>query len=244
MEAPAITERGAAAPADPVRRHQGRRRDADVRLHRRRTALRCAFLRLTNVYGPGMQAKDSIVARLMRASGSATRSRSTATAARCVTTCMSLDVVAAVKLALTDERWSGPRVIGIGHVAVGAGCRRRRCERVTGAEFDVGHGPAKAGEMPAVIVDHAPRPLAGWDAAVRLRRPASPASGTSGGRRYVGRRTAGGRSRPGGCAVTATAVEPFAARAGAAERSTRASATPRWRSWRRIRPAPARRWRS
>ena len=29
--------------------------------------VRCAVLRLTNVYGPGMQAKDSIVARLMRA---------------------------------------------------------------------------------------------------------------------------------------------------------------------------------
>ena len=29
--------------------------------------LRCACIRLTNVYGPGMQAKDSIVARLMRA---------------------------------------------------------------------------------------------------------------------------------------------------------------------------------
>ena len=28
--------------------------------------LRCACIRLTNVYGPGMQAKDSIVARLMR----------------------------------------------------------------------------------------------------------------------------------------------------------------------------------
>jgi UDP-glucose 4-epimerase len=28
--------------------------------------LRCAPIRLTNVYGPGMQAKDSIVARLMR----------------------------------------------------------------------------------------------------------------------------------------------------------------------------------
>ena len=29
--------------------------------------VRCACLRLTNVYGLGMQAKDSIVARLMRA---------------------------------------------------------------------------------------------------------------------------------------------------------------------------------
>ena len=29
--------------------------------------VRCTCLRLTNVYGPGMQAKDSIVARLMRA---------------------------------------------------------------------------------------------------------------------------------------------------------------------------------
>jgi UDP-glucose 4-epimerase len=34
--------------------------------------------------------------------------------------------------------------------------------RVTGAELDVRHGPAKAGEMPAVIVDPSKARAAGW----------------------------------------------------------------------------------
>jgi UDP-glucose 4-epimerase len=34
--------------------------------------------------------------------------------------------------------------------------------RVTGAELEVRHGPARAGEMPAVIVDPARARSAGW----------------------------------------------------------------------------------
>src|SRR5205814_5361963 len=76
--------------------------------------LRCAVLRLTNVYGPGMQAKDSIVARLMRAVrmgrtfeiyGDGRQVRDYVHAA---------DVVEAVRLALSDKRWGGPMVIGTG----------------------------------------------------------------------------------------------------------------------------------
>ena len=66
--------------------------------------MRCACLRLTNVYGPGMQAKDSIVARLMRCIrlgttfeiyGDGTQVRDYVHAA---------DVVAAMRLALTERR--------------------------------------------------------------------------------------------------------------------------------------------
>ena len=34
--------------------------------------------------------------------------------------------------------------------------------RVTGAELDTRHGPAKVGEMPAVIVDNSQARAAGW----------------------------------------------------------------------------------
>jgi UDP-glucose 4-epimerase len=118
-------------------------------------------MRLTNVYGPGMQAKDSIVARLMRAIrlgqtfeiyGDGRQVRDYVHAA---------DVTAAVRLGLGDDGWEGPMVIGAGRSlsvlevieAVG---------RVTGAQLDVRHGPARAGEMPAVIVDPSRAHAAGW----------------------------------------------------------------------------------
>ena len=88
MEAPAITERATLRPMTPY----GATKAAGEMLMSAYTAVygvRCVCLRLTNVYGPGMQAKDSIVARLMRAIRLGARSRSTATAARCATTCTS-----------------------------------------------------------------------------------------------------------------------------------------------------------
>ena len=65
MEAPAITERATLRPLTPY----GATKAAGEMLMSAYTAsygVRCTCLRLTNVYGPGMQAKDSIVARLMR----------------------------------------------------------------------------------------------------------------------------------------------------------------------------------
>ena len=92
MDAPAITEAATLRPLTPY----GATKAAGEMLMSAYTAsygLRCAYLRLTNVYGPGMQAKDSIVARLMRGDPArARRSRSTATAARCATTCTLSDV--------------------------------------------------------------------------------------------------------------------------------------------------------
>src|SRR3982074_468448 len=66
MDAPAIVESAALKPLTPY----GSTKAAAEMLMSAYTAsygLRCACLRLTNVYGLGMQAKDSIVARLMRA---------------------------------------------------------------------------------------------------------------------------------------------------------------------------------
>jgi UDP-glucose 4-epimerase len=108
-----------------------------------------------------MQAKDSIVARLMRAIllgntfevyGDGTQVRDYVHA---------LDVIQAVRLALSDEQWSGPMVIGAGRslsvLEVVDAVRQ-----VTGADVDVRHGPARPGEMPAVIVDPARAHAAGW----------------------------------------------------------------------------------
>ncbi len=123
--------------------------------------LRCACLRLTNVYGPGMQAKDSIVARLMRAIRLQTRFEIYGDGSQVRDYVHVADVVAAIRLALLSQAWAGPTVIGSGtslsvHEVIDA------VRAVSGAELQVGHGPAKAGEMPAVIVDPSRARTAGW----------------------------------------------------------------------------------
>ncbi|HUE25825.1 MAG TPA: NAD-dependent epimerase/dehydratase family protein [Solirubrobacteraceae bacterium] len=160
MTAPAITEAAALRPLTPY----GATKAAGEMLMSAYTAsygLRCAVMRLTNVYGPGMQAKDSIVARLMRAIrlgqtfeiyGDGTQVRDYVHAA---------DVTAAVRLGLTTEDWAGPMVIGGGrslsvHEVVEA------VRNVTGAPLEVRHGPARPGEMPAVVVDPGRAHAAGW----------------------------------------------------------------------------------
>jgi UDP-glucose 4-epimerase len=160
MEAPKITEAAALKPLTPY----GSTKAAGEMLMSAYTAsygLRCACIRLTNVYGPGMQAKDSIVARLMRVIrlggtfeiyGDGTQVRDYVHAH---------DVVAAMLLALVSDEWAGPMVIGSGtslsvHEVVQA------VRDVSGAELPVRHGDAKPGEMPAVIVDPSRAHAAGW----------------------------------------------------------------------------------
>ena len=128
MDAPAIVETRALRPLTPY----GATKAAAEMLMSAYTAsygVRCVCLRLTNVYGPGMQAKDSIVARLMRAirlerdfrdlrrraPGPRLRPRQRRDRGR------------------SARRWStrtgsGPVVIGSGQLAVGA--RGARCGRV------------------------------------------------------------------------------------------------------------------
>lgn len=160
MRAPAIVETATLEPLTPY----GATKAAAEMLMSAYTAsygVRCTSLRLTNVYGPGMQAKDSIVARLMRAIrlgrtfeiyGDGRQVRDYVHAA---------DVVQAVRLALSDERWSGPMVIGTG-TSLSVLEVIEQVRRVTGAELSVRHGAAKPGEMPAVIVDPARARAAGW----------------------------------------------------------------------------------
>jgi UDP-glucose 4-epimerase len=160
MDGPAISESATLRPLTPY----GATKAAAEMLMSAYTAaygLRCTALRLTNVYGPGMQAKDSIVARLMRAIrlggtfeiyGDGRQVRDYVHAA---------DVVKAVRLALTSDDWNGPVVIGAGR-SLSVLEVLEAVRRVTGAELPVRHGPARPGEMPAVIVDQSRARAAGW----------------------------------------------------------------------------------
>jgi UDP-glucose 4-epimerase len=161
MQAPKIREDAVLKPLTPY----GATKAAGEMLMSAYTAsygVRCVPIRLTNVYGPGMELKDSIVARLMRAIltgghfeiyGDGTQVRDYVHAH---------DVVQAMELALTNDEWTSPVIIGAG-VSLSVLKVVDEVRRVTGAgDLDVGHGPAKAGEMPAVIVDNARALAAGW----------------------------------------------------------------------------------
>ncbi|MGA2926384.1 MAG: NAD-dependent epimerase/dehydratase family protein [Solirubrobacteraceae bacterium] len=160
MDAPAITERAVLRPLTPY----GSTKAAAEMLMSAYTAsygMRCAALRLTNVYGLGMQAKDSIVARLMRAIllrqtfeiyGDGLQVRDYVHVS---------DVIAAMRQALGDDDWHGPIVIGTG-TSLSVLAVVDAVREVTGVDLTVRHGPAKAGEMPAVIVDPSRARAGGW----------------------------------------------------------------------------------
>ncbi len=160
MDAPAITERAALRPLTPY----GASKAAGEMLMSAYTAVygvRCTCLRLTNVYGPGMQAKDSIVARLMRGILLGTTFEIYGDGRQVRDYLHVSDVVAAAQLALLDQRWHGPVVIGAGR-SLSVLEVVEQVRRTTGAEVPVVHGAAKQGEMPAVIVDAARARAAGW----------------------------------------------------------------------------------
>lgn len=113
--------------------------------------LQTVALRFTNVYGIGMQTKDSVVARLLRAalggppvpvygSGEQVRDYLFVT-----------DAVAAIELGM---RLGHADVLTIGSgESVSMNRLRQLAAEVTGVDIETLQIPAKAGEMPAVIVD-------------------------------------------------------------------------------------------
>src|SRR6202012_4674603 len=123
--------------------------------------VRCAPIRLTNVYGPGMQAKDSIVARLMRCIRLGTEFEVYGDGSQIRDYVHAEDVMQAMVLALTREEWSGPMVIGSGE-SLSVLDVIATVEQVSGETIGYRHGPAKPGEMPAVIVDPSKAHAAGW----------------------------------------------------------------------------------
>jgi UDP-glucose 4-epimerase len=160
MTTPKISESLALNPLTPY----GSTKAADEMLMSAYTAvygLRCAPIRLTNVYGPGMQAKDSIVARLMRCIRLGTEFEVYGDGSQIRDYVHAEDVMQAMVLALTREQWSGPMVIGSGE-SLSVLEVIQAVEEVSGHEIAFHHGPAKAGEMPAVIVDPARARAAGW----------------------------------------------------------------------------------
>jgi UDP-glucose 4-epimerase len=160
MTAPKISEAAVLNPLTPY----GSTKAAGEMLMSAYTAsygLRCACIRLTNVYGPGMQAKDSIVARLMRAIRLGTTFEIYGDGTQVRDYVHVTDVVAAMRLGLLSEDWAGPMVIGSG-TSLSVLQVVDAVRDVSGAELAVRHGPAKAGEMPAVIVDPSRAHAAGW----------------------------------------------------------------------------------
>jgi UDP-glucose 4-epimerase len=123
-------------------------------------------LRLTNVYGPGMRHKDSLVARLMKAarSGATVEIYGDGTQVRDF---VHVDDVVRGLLLAWERRWVGPLIIGAGRsVTVLEVFDAAR--RITGQPLPATHVPAKAGEMPAVVVDISHARGLGYEPAVPL----------------------------------------------------------------------------
>jgi UDP-glucose 4-epimerase len=161
MQAPAITE---AAPLRPLTPYGATKAAGEMLMSAYTAAygLRCAVMRLTNVYGPGMQAKDSIVARLMRAVRFGDTFEVYGDGRQVRDYVHTADVTAAVRLGLANVEWTGPLVIGAGR-SLSVLEVLDAVRQVTGADPEVRYGPARPGEMPAVIVDPSEARAAGWE---------------------------------------------------------------------------------
>jgi UDP-glucose 4-epimerase len=123
--------------------------------------VRCCWPRLTNVYGPGMGHKDSVIPRLLKAARAGTGFNVYGDGSQLRDYVYVADVVAAMRAAVEDSRWDGPVVIGSGQstsvLDVAAMVRE-----VTGIDLPLRHVAAKAGEMPKVEVDVSHAAALGW----------------------------------------------------------------------------------
>lgn len=113
--------------------------------------IRGAALRFSNVYGPGMQKKDSFIPRLMRAasSGRGVQVYGDGTQVRDL---VHVDDVVAGALLAWRSGATGPLILGSGE-SVSVNDIILAARDVTGAALPVENVPAKPGEMPAVILD-------------------------------------------------------------------------------------------
>jgi UDP-glucose 4-epimerase len=110
----------------------------------------CA-LRFTNIYGPGMAAKDSFVPRLMRAAlaGGGVQVYGDGKQARDL---VHVHDVARAVVSAWEHRYTGTAIVGAAE-SVTVLDLIDAARAATGAPLPVQHVPAKTGEMPAVIVD-------------------------------------------------------------------------------------------
>ena len=110
-----------------------------------------AALRFSNVYGPGMEAKDSFIPRLMRAArdGKGVQIFGDGTQLRDL---VHVDDIVAGIFTAWRAGHNGPLILGSGE-SVTVNDILDAARAVTGAEIPAEHIPAKPGEMPAVIID-------------------------------------------------------------------------------------------
>lgn len=125
----------------------------------------CA-LRLTNVYGPGMQRKDSFVPRLMRAAldGGEVQVYGDGEQQRDL---VHVDDVCRGLLVAWDAEVSGPLVIGSG-TSVSVSDLVAQARAVTGRALPQRHVAPQAGEMRAVIISLDKARALGYEPQVRL----------------------------------------------------------------------------
>jgi UDP-glucose 4-epimerase len=125
-----------------------------------------AALRFSNVYGPGMQKKDSFIPRLMRAASSGGGVQVYGDGSQVRDLVHVDDIVAGILLA-----WrigvTGPLILGAG-TSITVNDIVTAAREVTGAPLPVENIPAKPGEMPAVIVDISAARALGWEPAYDL----------------------------------------------------------------------------
>ena len=128
--------------------------------------LRTVALRLTNVYGPGMRLKDSFVPRLMRAAAAGEGVTVYGDGLQRRDLVHVSDVADAFARAVVD--WpSGPVIVGSGS-SVTVLDLVEAAREATGCAIPVTHVAAKAGEMPAVLVDTTEARRRGFEARVPL----------------------------------------------------------------------------
>jgi UDP-glucose 4-epimerase len=110
-----------------------------------------AALRFSNVYGPGMEAKDSFIPRLMRAArdGRGVQIYGDGTQLRDL---VHVDDIVAGIFTAWRAGHNGPLILGSGE-SVTVNDILEAARAVTGAEIPAEYIPAKPGEMPAVIID-------------------------------------------------------------------------------------------
>ena len=108
-------------------------------------------LRFSNVYGPGMEHKDSFIPRLMKAArdGTGVKVRGDGTMIRDV---IQVDDVISGIFAAWRSGHSGPVILGSGQ-SVTVNQMVATARRVTGIDIAAEHVPIQRGEMPAVKLD-------------------------------------------------------------------------------------------
>jgi UDP-glucose 4-epimerase len=124
-------------------------------------------LRFSNVYGPGMQEKDSFVPRLMRAARDGTGVQVYGDGTQVRDLVHVDDIVAGLFLAWRSG-FSGPLILGAGE-SVSVNDMVDAARGVTGREIPVQNVAPKPGEMPAVIVDISTARVLGYEPAHDLK---------------------------------------------------------------------------